>query len=340
MRSLAAGLAGLLLAATASAAELRLIDGEYRVYENGVLVDHLAGARALPDDEQVALTVASAIAEPTSPGEDQPGVAIAQATWTFEIEVEPDTDEQIGDPVCVAVDYQAMAETSVEGEPALAAAGAGGLEGTAEAEADADAGTVQVGAGAPPAALLSGQEETSLQIETEFPNIEILTGQQETASEQYYFIAQIGDFVQLTAGSYAAAAAIYPGSAEAEALSFMEAELQPEPRDCPLTLTALVVSAGGSVEIGTEQPDYRFGDEVEITAVPEEGWRFAGWGGDAAGMSNPLTLTISNNTEVTALFELEPQPVPVNRPLALLMAAGLMMLLAWGFLSRRRGYRV
>jgi len=59
----------------------------------------------------------------------------------------------------------------------------------------------------------------------------------------------------------------------------------------------------GTVTITPIKPFYHYGDMVTLTAIPELGWSFAGWSGDAAGSDNPLTITITGNTEITANFQ-------------------------------------
>lgn len=67
------------------------------------------------------------------------------------------------------------------------------------------------------------------------------------------------------------------------------------------TLTTSVVG-GGNIIVYPDQASYFYGDIVTLTAVPTSGWQFAGWSGGASGTSNPLTLTITSNTTVTATF--------------------------------------
>ncbi|NLD71791.1 MAG: InlB B-repeat-containing protein, partial [Chloroflexi bacterium] len=71
----------------------------------------------------------------------------------------------------------------------------------------------------------------------------------------------------------------------------------------------------GAVDIDPDQAAYAYGDEVALTALPEPGWTFVGWSGDASGTTNPLTVTISGDTDITATFALaveEPEnPVPI-----------------------------
>ncbi|MCI0529878.1 MAG: YCF48-related protein, partial [Nitrospira sp.] len=60
--------------------------------------------------------------------------------------------------------------------------------------------------------------------------------------------------------------------------------------------------------------DYTSGTSVTFTATPDNGWRFASWGGACAGQGNPCSLTMDTDKSVTATFEqipLPPLPVPL-----------------------------
>ncbi|MEM9514942.1 MAG: GDSL-type esterase/lipase family protein, partial [Actinomycetota bacterium] len=75
--------------------------------------------------------------------------------------------------------------------------------------------------------------------------------------------------------------------------------------DVPVTLSASVVG-DGVVSLSPDQATYDVGDQVTVTAVAGDGQRFVGWSGDATGTENPLTITMSADTDVTATF----QPIP------------------------------
>jgi len=71
-----------------------------------------------------------------------------------------------------------------------------------------------------------------------------------------------------------------------------------------LPLWALTVSstAGGTVH---KEPDlglYLDGTAVRLNAVPDEGYAFAGWNGDASGTSNPLVCLMTTNKTIAAEF--------------------------------------
>jgi len=44
------------------------------------------------------------------------------------------------------------------------------------------------------------------------------------------------------------------------------------------------------------------GESIQITTTPNEHWVFEGWGGDHSGADNPVSVTMSSDKSVTALF--------------------------------------
>lgn len=65
-------------------------------------------------------------------------------------------------------------------------------------------------------------------------------------------------------------------------------------------LTGSVPGGNGSIT-GLDEI-YPQGATIEISAVPALGFGFTGWGGDAAGMQNPLSLLMDGPKNVTATF--------------------------------------
>ena len=61
-------------------------------------------------------------------------------------------------------------------------------------------------------------------------------------------------------------------------------------------------SGSGSVTKSPDKATYVYGESVTLTAVPNAGYAFSSWSGDASGTTNPYALTISGNRSVTASF--------------------------------------
>jgi parallel beta-helix repeat protein len=68
--------------------------------------------------------------------------------------------------------------------------------------------------------------------------------------------------------------------------------------------TLTVISAHGTVNFDNPGP-YHYGDVVQITAVPDNGWYFVNWTGDAGSINNPVSVTIDGNKTVTATYHTE-----------------------------------
>ena len=64
----------------------------------------------------------------------------------------------------------------------------------------------------------------------------------------------------------------------------------------------VTIEGFGSVAIEPIQATYSYGTKVTLTATANPSWNFAGWGGDASGLDNPLIFTIQKNTGITAVF--------------------------------------
>jgi uncharacterized repeat protein (TIGR02543 family) len=71
--------------------------------------------------------------------------------------------------------------------------------------------------------------------------------------------------------------------------------------DVKYTLTVNIVGSG-TVTRTPSQASYDPGTSVQLTAVPQTGWQFSGWSGDASGSTNPISLTMNGNRTVTATF--------------------------------------
>ena len=63
------------------------------------------------------------------------------------------------------------------------------------------------------------------------------------------------------------------------------------------------VDGGGTTSLETGDHKYNSGSEIDITAIPDDGWNFAGWIGDVADQtSSTTTVMVDRDKNVTARF--------------------------------------
>ena len=67
------------------------------------------------------------------------------------------------------------------------------------------------------------------------------------------------------------------------------------------TLT-IASGSGGTTDPSPGSYDYAPGTEVTITAIPNSGYRFNGWNGDASGTTNPVAVTMDEDKMIAANF--------------------------------------
>ncbi len=65
---------------------------------------------------------------------------------------------------------------------------------------------------------------------------------------------------------------------------------------------SLSINTVGSGSVSKNQTTYHYGDGVQLTATPSNGYVFSGWTGDLTGLANPTTITITGNMAVTTTF--------------------------------------
>ncbi|QIL75328.1 InlB B-repeat-containing protein [Hymenobacter sp. HDW8] len=65
-------------------------------------------------------------------------------------------------------------------------------------------------------------------------------------------------------------------------------------------------TGGGTISRTPNAASYASGTVVSLTATPEAGYTFSGWSGDASGSTNPLSVTMSANKNITATFTQTP----------------------------------
>ena len=77
------------------------------------------------------------------------------------------------------------------------------------------------------------------------------------------------------------------------------------------TLTVNTVGQG-SVTLNPAGGTYPEGTVVTLTATADPGWGFSGWSGDLTGSTNPVTITMNSDKNVTATFVVEEYTLTVN----------------------------
>jgi uncharacterized repeat protein (TIGR02543 family) len=77
--------------------------------------------------------------------------------------------------------------------------------------------------------------------------------------------------------------------------------------------TLAVTAINGAVAKNPDRPLYDNGTSVSLEATQSAGYHFMGWSGAAAGITNPVALTVTSNTSVTAYFALNVITVLADR---------------------------
>ena len=74
----------------------------------------------------------------------------------------------------------------------------------------------------------------------------------------------------------------------------------------PTQYTLMVNTVGeGSVTLDPPSGTYDAGTVVELTPVSDAGWAFNGWSDDLTGYSNPATIVMNADKDITATFDLD-----------------------------------
>jgi len=68
------------------------------------------------------------------------------------------------------------------------------------------------------------------------------------------------------------------------------------------TYTLTISATNGNVAKNPDQGSYNYGSAVILTATPATGYAFTGWSGDASGPTNPITVTMTGNKNITANY--------------------------------------
>jgi uncharacterized repeat protein (TIGR02543 family) len=76
------------------------------------------------------------------------------------------------------------------------------------------------------------------------------------------------------------------------------------------SLVVTVDNVKGEVEISNKKEMYEKGEAITLTAVPKDGYRFIGWTGDFVSGENTIDITMTQNYNITANFEI----ISLNKP--------------------------
>ena len=72
---------------------------------------------------------------------------------------------------------------------------------------------------------------------------------------------------------------------------------QPKPQ-----YTITIFSENGTVELNPPGGVYNLDTELTLTAIPDDGYEFTNWSGDASGSGSPKTITVKKDRQITANF--------------------------------------
>lgn len=100
-----------------------------------------------------------------------------------------------------------------------------------------------------------------------------------------------------------------------------------------IALTVNVVGVGTVVR-DPNLASYSAGQTVELTAVPDMNWAFAGWSGAVTGSANPISLTLTQDSAVTATFtNVPPPPATLGAPASDDFSGGALNTNLWTFVN-------
>ena len=78
------------------------------------------------------------------------------------------------------------------------------------------------------------------------------------------------------------------------------------------TYTLTTNATNGTVAKNPDQSTYDVNTVVQITATPATGYHFTGWSGDLTGITNPASVTINANKNITANFAINTYSLTTN----------------------------
>ena len=90
------------------------------------------------------------------------------------------------------------------------------------------------------------------------------------------------------------------------------------------------VDGNGTVSRSPDQQTYPSGTDVTLTATSETGWVFTGWSGDVSSTSNPISVSITENTSILASFVELPTTEAFTSIVTVTDSASHTQSLTWG----------
>ena len=80
------------------------------------------------------------------------------------------------------------------------------------------------------------------------------------------------------------------------------------------TYTLTATATNGTITKNPDQASYDVNTVVQLTATPATGYHFTGWSGDLTGSTNPVTVTMNANKNITANFAINTYTLTVTAP--------------------------
>ena len=128
------------------------------------------------------------------------------------------------------------------------------------------------------------------------------------AGQNYSSVVWSADGRSISFGSLSAHATVgLQASAETHSIGSEQTRVRATDLPPGVTLHLTVNPSGnGHVDVNPNQVGYAAGTIVQLTPVPDSGWVFGTWSGDANGNQSPLQLTMDADKTINATFVIAP----------------------------------
>jgi len=80
-----------------------------------------------------------------------------------------------------------------------------------------------------------------------------------------------------------------------------------DPREPDEYVLVVDIEGHGDVMISPDEESFEYGSEVELQAVPEDGWYFDHWDGDIESEKSKITIRMDDDMDITAVFREIPE---------------------------------